>query len=426
MVEFGKPSSFGIRTALRDSCTVGWGLLRACRCSLARRTSARPWDTSVRAPTIPPVPPRHIPLEKRLKGKQVCVCVGAGGVGKTTISAALGLGLAMRGKKVVVVSIDPAKRLAGALGLRELPGEPHRIEPHTLAEHGVEARGELWAMMLDSKRTFDDLIARLAPDERTRDEVLSNRIYRELSSAVAGSQEFTAVAKLFELHRGGAWDVIVLDTPPSRDALDFLDAPDRLTQFLEGRALKVLLSPGGVTRGLLGRGAALMFSVFARVTGVDLLSELSGFFGSLASLTDGFRERARGVEQLLRDRVTGFLIVTSPEHEPAQEAIFLHAQLMRKQMAFSGLIVNRVHDRGLDGHTPEQITQLLSVELGASLAARVAGNLADFDVLATRDRASVAELSQGLDEPDPLLVTHLDGDVQDLGGLSVVAERLFS
>lgn len=381
---------------------------------------------SVRAPTIPPVTPRHIPLEKRLKGKQVCVCVGAGGVGKTTVSAALGLGLAMRGKKVVVVSIDPAKRLAGALGLRELPGEPHRIEPHTLAEHGVEASGELWAMMLDSKRTFDDLIERLAPDERTRDEVLSNRIYRELSSAVAGSQEFTAVAKLFELYRSGAWDAIVLDTPPSRDALDFLDAPDRLTQFLEGRALKVLLSPGGVTRGLLGRGAGLMFSVFARVTGVNLLGELSGFFGSLSSLTDGFRERARGVEQLLRDPVTGFLIVTSPEHEPAKEAVFLHAQLASEQMAFSGLIVNRVHDRGLDGYTPEQVTRLLSAELGASLAARVAGNLADFDVLATRDRASVAELSRGLDEPDPLLVPHLDGDVQDLRGLSLIAERLFS
>jgi anion-transporting ArsA/GET3 family ATPase len=372
------------------------------------------------------VTPRHIALEKRLEGKQVCVCVGAGGVGKTTVSAAVGLGLAMRGKKVVVVSIDPAKRLAGALGLQELPGEPHRIEPRTLAEHGVQARGELWAMMLDSKRTFDDLIGRLAPDERTRDEVLSNRIYRELSSAVAGSQEFTAVAKLFELHRDGAWDTIVLDTPPSRDALDFLDAPDRLTNFLEGRALKLLLSPGGVARGLLGRGAGLMFSMFARVTGVNLLGELSGFFGSLSSLTDGFRERARGVERLLRDPLTGFLIVTSPEHEPAREAVFLHAQLIREQMGFDGLIVNRVHDRGLDGHTPEQLAQLLSAELGASLATRVAGNLADFDVLTRRDRASVAKLSKQLGEPDPLLVAHLDGDVQDLRGLTLVAERLFA
>jgi anion-transporting ArsA/GET3 family ATPase len=379
------------------------------------------------------VPARHVPLEKRLKGKRVCVCVGAGGVGKTTVSAALALGLAARGRKVAVVSIDPARRLAGALGLRELSGEPRRIEPDTLADPslravcpGIELEGELWAMMLDSKGTFDDLIARLAPDERTREEILSNRIYRELSSAVAGSQEFTAVAKLYELHRSGEWDAIVLDTPPSRDALDFLDAPDRLTRFLEGRALRVLLAPGGVTRGLFGRGAGLMFSVFARVTGVNLIGELSGFFGSLAGLTDGFRERARGVEQLLRDPVTSFLIITSPEHEPAREAVFLHAQLGKEKMEFAGLIVNRFHDQGLDGHTPEDVAQLLSGKLGATLATRVADNLADFDVLARRDRESVAALSKALGERDPLLVPHLDGDVQDLGGLAVIAERLFS
>jgi anion-transporting ArsA/GET3 family ATPase len=379
----------------------------------------------------PRVPTRHVSLEKRLKGKQVCVCVGAGGVGKTTVSAALALGLAARGRKVVVVSIDPAKRLAGALGLRALSGEPSRIEPHTLAEHGIECEsgGELWAMMLDSKRTFDELIGKLAPDERTRKEILSNRIYRELSSAVAGSQEFTAVAKLYELHSSGEWDAIVLDTPPSRDALDFLDAPDRLTRFLEGRALKVLLAPGGLTRGLLGRGVGLtglMFSVFARVTGVNLIGELSGFFGSLSGLTDGFRERARGVERLLRDPVTSFLIVTSPEHEPAREARFLHAQLAREQMWFGGLIVNRFHNHGLGGHSPEHVVELLSGELGTTLARRVADNLADFDVLATRDRESVAALSKAIDEPDPLLVPYLDGDVQDLGGIMVIAEQLFS
>ena len=372
------------------------------------------------------MPARRVPLEKRLKGKRVCVCVGAGGAGKTTVSAALALGLAARGRRVVVVSIDPARRLAGALGLSDLSGEPHRIDADTLAAHGIELQGELWAMMLDSKGTFDDLIGRLSPDERTREEILSNRIYRELSSAVAGSQEFTAVAKLFELHRSGEWDAIVLDTPPSRDALDFLDAPDRLTRFLEGRALRVLLSPGGATRGLFGRGAGLMLSVFARVTGVNLIGELSGFFGSLAGLTDGFRERARGVEQLLRDPTTGFLIVTSPEHEPAREAVFLHAQLAQQEMKLAGLIVNRFHHQGLDGHAPEEVAQLLSGKLGTALATRVADNLADFDVLARRDRESVAALSKALDERDPLLVPHLDGDVQDLGGLAVIAEHLFS
>jgi anion-transporting ArsA/GET3 family ATPase len=379
-------------------------------------------------------------LEKRLAGKRVCVCVGAGGAGKTTVSAALALGLAARGRKVAVVSIDPAKRLATALGLQELTGEPHRIEPSKLAAalgaqlgevdedrcYDFAPKGELWAMILDSKRTFDGLIGRLAPDERTREEILSNRIYRELSSAVAGSQEFTAVAKLYELAREGEWDAIVLDTPPSRNALDFLDAPDRLTRFLDGRALKTLLAPAGATRGLFGRPAGLMFAVFARVTGVNLVGELSGFFGSLYGLIDGFRERARGVEQLLRDPSTGFLIVTSPEREPAREAVYLHAELARERMRFAGLIVNRYHGLGLDGHTGEQVAALLSDELGDGLARRVASNLADFDVLARRDRESVAALSRALGEGDPLLVPYLDCDVQDLRGLAIVAEHLFS
>jgi len=369
----------------------------------------------------------------------VCVCVGAGGVGKTTVSAALALGLAARGRKVVVVSIDPAKRLATALGIGELSGEPHRIDPSTLiaavgGRHEAgdgdrshdTATGELWAMILDSKGTFDALIGGLAPDEGTRDEILANRIYRELSSAVAGSQEFTAMAKLYELHRDGEWDAIVLDTPPSRNALDFLDAPDRLTRFLDGRALKVLLGGGGIARGLIGRSTGLMFSVFARVTGVNLIGELSKFFGSLSGLLDGFRERAHGVEELLRDPSTGFLIVTSPEHEPSREAEFLHGELAREGMGFAGLIVNRCHSTGLEGHGADEVTALLSEQLGEGLAARVASNLADFDVLALRDRESVESLTEALNEDDAVLVPHLDGDVQDLGGLALLANHLFA
>jgi anion-transporting ArsA/GET3 family ATPase len=366
------------------------------------------------------------PLQTRLEDKRVCVCVGAGGVGKTTISAALALGLASRGKKVAVLSIDPARRLAGALGLAELSNEPHRIPTETLAEQGIEISGELWAMMLDSKGTFDDLIGHLAPDEHAREEILSNRIYRELSSAVAGSQEFTAVAKLFELHDDGYWDAIVLDTPPSRNALDFLDAPERLIHFLEGRALRVLLSPGGLTRGVFGRGAGLMFAVLARVTGVNLIGELSAFFGSLTALLGSFQERARGVEALLRDPATSFLIVTSPEDAPAREAVFFAEQLAEARMRFDGLIVNRVQMEGLHGHAPAEVLRLLEGELDERLARRVADNLADFDVLCRRDHASVAELSRALAEPEPLLVPHLDGDVQDLAGLVIVAEHLFS
>src|ERR687891_1476117 len=159
-------------------------------------------------------------------GKRIVVCAGSGGVGKTTTAAALAMGMAERGLKVAVVTIDPAKRLADSLGLEELGNEPRLVDPERFAPHGVEMRGELWALMLDAKRTFDALIERLAPDARTRDEVFANRIYQQLSSAVAGSQEFTAIAKLYELDQEGGFDLLVLDTPPSRNALDFLDAPD--------------------------------------------------------------------------------------------------------------------------------------------------------------------------------------------------------
>src|SRR5437764_4210685 len=171
-------------------------------------------------------------------------------------------------------------------------------------------------MMLDAKRTFDDIVGQLAPDEQERDQILANPVYRELSTAVAGSQDLSAIAKLHELYEEHDFDVIVLDTPPSRNALDFLSAPGRLLAFLDGRALQVFLAPGGLTARLFGRGTALVFSIFARVTGVDMLGELSRFFGSLSSVIDGFRERTKGVAELLRAPDTSFLVVTSPEPEP--------------------------------------------------------------------------------------------------------------
>lgn len=352
------------------------------------------------------------------------MCVGAGGVGKTTVSAALALGLAREGRRVAVVSIDPAKRLASALGLDALPGEPHRIDPGVLAEHGIELEGELWAMMLDSKGTFDGLIERLSPDRETSEEIFANRIYNELSSAVAGSQEFTAVAKLFELDRDESFDAIVLDTPPSRDALEFLDAPDRLTHFLEGRALKVFLGPSGFARGLIGRGAGVALSVFSRITGVNMLGELSGFFGSLSGLIDGFRERARGVDRLLRDPRTSFLIVSSPEREPSEEARFFYDRLAQEKIPFGALIVNRMHAPSLDGCTPEQARSVLEELLGPTLAAKVASNFADFEVLARRDLETLDELSDAVGE-EPVLVPELDGEVQDLAGLAKIADSLF-
>jgi anion-transporting ArsA/GET3 family ATPase len=365
-------------------------------------------------------------LSARLRGQRVLVCVGAGGVGKTTTSAALALGLALRGQKVAVVTIDPARRLASALGLAELPSEPTRIQPALFAEQGLHLEGELWAMMLDAKRTFDELIARLAPDERAREEILANSVYRELSSAVAGSHELSAIAKLYELHEEHDFDAIILDTPPSRNALDFLDTPTRMLGFLEGRALQVFLAPGGLTARLFGRGTALVFAIFARVTGVDMLGELSRFFRSLSGVIEGFGERTREVAALLRAPQTTFLIVSSPELEPAREAIFLSEKLVAAGMSAGELIVNRVHTHGLNGHSAEELGALLSPSLGERLASQVAGNLADFDVLARRDRATIEHLSQVVGERAPITVPLLDEDVQDLLGLARIAEHLFN
>lgn len=350
----------------------------------------------------------------------MCVCLGAGGVGKTTVSAAVALGLAARGRRALVVSIDPARRLAGALGLGELPGEPHRIHPGKLA-----LEGELWAMTLDPKATFDALVERLAPDERTREEVLSNRIYRELSSATAGSQELTAVAELFDLEREDRFDAIVLDTPPLQNALDFLDAPDRLMRFLDGRALRVLLGSSGLAGGLLGRGGELVFSLLARATGVDVLGETAQLFRSLTGVLDGFSERARGAKRLLRDRRTIALIVSSPEHVPASEAAHLHGHLLERGISFGGLVINRVHDAGPLECQLEQLRELLREHLQEDLAGRVVDSVADLCVLARRDREQMGRLMDELGEPDPLLVPLLDGEVQDLDGLWLVAEHLF-
>jgi anion-transporting ArsA/GET3 family ATPase len=368
-------------------------------------------------------------LRERLRGQRVLVCVGAGGVGKTTTSAALALGLAARGQKVAVVTIDPARRLASALGLQELPSQPRRVDPELFERQGVAIEGELWAMMLDAKRTFDELIADLAPDEHAREEILANPVYRELSSAVAGSHELSAIAKLYELHEEHDFDVIVLDTPPSRNALDFLDAPGRLLGFLEGRALQVFLRPGGMTARVFGRGTALVFAIFARVTGVDMLAELSRFFRSLTGVIDSFGERTRAVSSLLRDPHTSFLIVTSPEHAPAREAVFLARRLAAGAMPAQELIVNRVHTHSLHGLTAAQLAEVLGGQLDERLATRVAANLADFDTLARRDRETIARLTREWDgapsAPRPIVIPHLDEDVQDLLGLSRVAEHLF-
>ena len=362
-----------------------------------------------------------------LEGRRVCICAGPGGVGKTTTSAALAVGMAASGLRVALVTIDPARRLATALGLETLSNQPRLVPADRFAEHGVEMKGELWAMMLDAKRTFDELIERLAPDAETARGIFENRIYQELSSAVAGSQEFTAIAKLHEIASEDRFDLIVLDTPPSRNALDFLDAPERLTNFFEGRALKVFLRPTGIGAKVIGRGTGLVFSVLRRVTGVDLLEDLSTFFQALGGLIDGFRERAAQVKAVLRDPGTTFLLVSAPEREPARETAFFAEQLAAAGMPLGGLVVNRVRPGRAEKVDVEALTDELTQPLGARLAAKVAESYRDDRVRAAHQRNTIAELQKTLGKTTPtLLVPELEGDVHDIESLARIQRHLFT
>ncbi len=365
-------------------------------------------------------------VARLLDGKRVCVCGGAGGVGKTTTSAAIALGMAALGAKVAVVTIDPAKRLANALGLEELENEPRRVEPERLQVAGFEVQGELWAMMLDPKRTFDELIDRVAPDAARASEIKANRVYRQLSSAVSGSQEFTAVSKLFELHREADFDLLVLDTPPSRNALDFLDAPGRLTSFLEGRALRAFTRPTGFGMRVLGRGAQPLLQALRRVTGVDLVTDLSTFFGLLGEMTEDFSRRAAEVQELLKAPSTAFVLVSSAQRVSIDEAIWFRRTLEQGGLPFAGVIVNRVHHDMLGDREPSDLNEALSQTIEPDLARAVAQNFHDYHVLARRDRHNIARLRSELDGRPLLLVPQLDDDVHDLRGLARMHRYLFA
>ncbi|MGA8744498.1 MAG: ArsA-related P-loop ATPase [Solirubrobacterales bacterium] len=363
-----------------------------------------------------------------LEGKGICICAGSGGVGKTTTSAAIATGMAARGLKVCVLTIDPAKRLADSLGLRELGNEARRVDPKLFAAQGIEMEGELWAMMLDAKATFDELIARQAPDEDSRDRVLENRIYQQISNALAGSQEYMAMEKLFELHTEGRFDLLVLDTPPTRNALDFLDAPRRLTQFIEGRSLRVFMRPTGLAARVAGRSASVMLSVFKRIVGFDLIADLAEFFNAFSGMVDGFQARAKRVNGLLADRRTCFLVVCGPQGEPISEAVYFHRKLIEAKLPFGGVIVNKVHypAERLRGDGTD-VEGALAARLGAGdLAQRVAENFANYQALAERDARNIERLAAELRSKGVIRVPHLDEDVHDLAGLAEINRYLFA
>jgi anion-transporting ArsA/GET3 family ATPase len=363
-----------------------------------------------------------------LDGKRVCICAGSGGVGKTTSSAAIAAGMAARGKKVAVLTIDPAKRLADSLGLPELGNEEREVEPRLFAESGVETGGgELWAMMLDAKATFDELVRRHAPDAETRDRILSNRIYQQLSNALAGSQEYMAMEKLFELYAEDRYDLLVLDTPPSRNALDFLEAPRRLMQFIEGRALQVFMKPTGLGMKVFGRGTSMMFSVLRRLTGVEVLEDLSEFFQAFSGMVGGFRERAKRVNELLANPETCFLVVCAPQGEPITEAVYFHRKLVEAELPFGGVIVNKVHYEtelpAYDENLERELTQALGDE---DLARRVIENFDDYRALAARDQRNIKRLTAEMRARLVIQVPYLDEDVHDLAGLMRINDYLFA
>jgi anion-transporting ArsA/GET3 family ATPase len=359
---------------------------------------------------------------QRLAGARVVICMGAGGVGKTTASAALALGLAASGKRVALVTIDPARRLAEALGLEALGNRPRPVDSTAPSSRGAPPRGELWAMMLDVTRTFDELVALLAPSAAVRDQILANQIYRNISSAVAGSQEYSAIAKLFELAQGGGYDTIVLDTPPSRNALDFLEAPRRLTAFLQGRAFALLALPGRRA----ARTAGVLLAALARAVGTAMLGDVADFLRLISELAPGLRDRAAGVSALLQDDSCAFVIVSSPERAPVAEAIFLAGQLAAARMHTRALVLNRTHPRAGADRDPQATSDRLAGVLGAQLAAKVARTHAEVQRAARRDAQALADLRRAMPGVQCACLLERESDVCDVETLHALADELFA
>jgi anion-transporting ArsA/GET3 family ATPase len=359
-------------------------------------------------------------LDAILAGRSICICVGSGGVGKTTTSAAIAVAMAHRGLKVAVLTIDPARRLADSIGLRELGNVPSKVDIGDLP-----GGGELWAMMLDPKATFDEVIQRYSPDEESRRRIVDNRIYQQISGALAGSQEYMAMEKLYELDEDDDFDLLILDTPPSRNALDFLDAPRRVTQFVEGRAMRLFIRPTGFGARIAGRGFSVVSSVLRRVTGGDLIADLSEFFSAMAVLLGGFRDRAERVESLLRDERTTFLIVTGPARVPIEEAGYLRGKLDEGDLPLGAVVVNRVHatirpgERGAGSRD-----ELGRVIANGDLVERILASHSARSLLADRDRENIAALRAGSPGIPVFEVPELSDEIHDLAGLREFAQLL--
>ena len=357
---------------------------------------------------------------------RIVVCCGSGGVGKTTTSAALALRAADRGRRTAVLTIDPARRLAQALGLTALGNEPHRVDGVPAPTNGSEAPGELHAMMLDMRRTFDEMVQSHATPERA-DAILANPFYQTISTSFSGTQEYMAMEKLGQLAASGAWDLIVVDTPPSRSALDFLDAPQRMSNFLDGRMIRLLSSParagGRGLRKVLGAGFSLFAKAVSTILGGQLLADASAFVQAFDTMFGGFRERATATYALLRSPGTAFVVVAAPEPDALREAAYFVDRLRSEDMPLAGLVLNRTHPV-LAPLTATRARDAADDMAGAPLAAAVLRLHADRVDRAAREDRLLARFSRAHPAVAVTRVPAVPGDVADLVGLREIGIRL--
>jgi len=374
-------------------------------------------------------------LDELLVGGRLLVCCGSGGVGKTTVAASLALAAANRGLKACVVTIDPARRLADALGLQTLPNEAHRVNV------GPDTPGELWALMLDPKATFDALVRRYSDNEEQAEQILDNKLYRNVSGGLSGTQEYMAAEKLFELSEEGGFDVLVVDTPPSRNALDFLEAPARLSRFLDNRLFRMVVMPGRGYMRAVGLAAQAFVRTVARVVGAEVVDDAVAFFQAFEGMEEGFRERARAVDEMLAGERTAFVLVASARRDTVSEALYFTDRLAEMKRSPQALVANRLHPRfGRTGEREGTGTGEEEAEAGVSLSDLAAAdrsradslgpesslgslyaNLADFRQVAEREEEVLARLVGRLGGAPVIRVPYLEGDVSDLEGLKLVA-----
>jgi len=353
---------------------------------------------------------------------RIVVCCGAGGVGKTTTAAALALRAAEQGRTVCVLTIDPARRLAQSLGLLELDNTPRPV-----AGIDTSAGGSLDAMMLDMKTTFDEVVEAHASPEKAA-EILSNPFYVALSSSFAGTQEYMAMEKLGQLHAEGRWDLIVVDTPPSRSALDFLDAPERLSSLLDGRFIRLMLAPARGPARMLSAGLGIVTGALNKVLGAQVLTDMQTFIAAFDTLFGGFRQRAEATFSLLQAEGTAFLVIAAPEAAAMREAAYFVERLAADEMPLAGLVVNRVHDEAAAGVSAVDAESASPRLAGGKAAERRTAELLDVHAermrLAERENRLRERFSAAHRNVEIVPVPALDTDVHDVAGLRTIGEHL--